>query len=322
MICDKFTSSYLDGRCFVAITYPFSKHDALLVEDLRLDELVKYIQDRSINKAYVQHFSEFSFLLQCQSLEHIAIELRMPFNDYSQLKRKTKIQYDLSPLEQLSGLLSLDLRENERCGSKAQAKIDICKLPLLQQYSGDFRFTNNLFQGINLRSLRLIHLDHTDFSELSHLINLDTLHLSFSKMESLKGCSSLSKLQCLYLHNNRSLTDISDLRYVSQSLKALRIENCSNIQDYSVLQRLNNLELLELSGKASIPDLSFIRNMPNLKTLLLSVNVLDGDLSLCDKLTWVYSEYNRKHYNRKDRELPKDIFYHGNENIDEWRRFE
>ena len=322
MIFDKFTSSYLDGKCFVAITYPYSKHDALLVEDLRLEELVQYIQDRRINKAYVQHFSEFSFLLQCQSLEHIAIELRMPFNDYSKLNRKTRIQYDLSPIEQISSLLSLDLRENERYGSRAQAKIDICRLPLLQQYSGDFGFTNNLFQGINLRSLRLVHLDHTDFSELSHLINLDTLHLSFSKIESLKGCNSLSKLQCLYLHNNRTLKDISDLQHVSQSLKALRIENCPNIHDYSVLQTLNNLELLELSGKGSIPDLSFIRNMPNLKTLLFSINVLDGDLSLCDKLSWVYSEQNRKHYNRKDRELPKDKFYHGNEDIDEWRRFE
>jgi len=52
------------------------------------------------------------------------------------------------------------------------------------------------------------------------------------------------------------------------------------------------------------------------------VNVLDGDLSLCNDLTYVYSEKNRKHYNIKDDDLPKGIYIRGNEDIEEWRRFE
>lgn len=322
MICDKYSSSYIDGKCFVAITYPFSCHDALLVENLRLDEITAYIRDKQINKAYVQNCSDFSFLTQCQSLEYIAIELRAPFDFYTQLKKKSRIPYDLSSLQNLSGLVSLDIRENEREGSKASVVIDISKLEMLQSYAGNYKFIKNLSNATQLRSLRLTHFDHADISELAGLSHLDTLHLSFSKIQSLDGCSSLPKLQCLYLHNNRSLEDISDLEYLSQTLTALRIENCSKIQDFSVLESLSQIELLELSGRGTIPSLSFIRNMPHLKTLIFSMDIIDGDLSFCDNLSWVYSEYNRRHFNRNNTDLPRVLFFHGNEGIDEWRRLE
>lgn len=322
MIWDQFSSSYVDGKCFVAVTYPFNYHDALLVEDLRVDELVSYIRNEKIAKAYVQHFSEFTFLQECPSLQHIAIELRIPFQDYSQLKTRSKILYDFSPVIGMSNLLSIDLRENERPGSRAVGCLDVSKLALLQQYSGDYKFTKNLPLGEQLRTLRLIRYDKTDLSEISNLKLIDTLHFSFSKLHTLNGCEKLQYLQCLYLHNNRYLTDISDLKYCAKSLRALRIENCSSIEDYSVLHSLHNLELLEISGKVSIPSLNFVDKMPHLKTLIFSANVEDGDLSPCDHLAWAYSENNRRHYNRKDADLPKIEYHHGNENIEEWRRLE
>lgn len=322
MILDQYTSSYIDGKCFVSITYPFNHHDALLVEGLKLDELVEYIERTQISKVFVQNLSSFSFLQQCPSVQHIAFELRIPFSEYSCLKTKSRIHYDLSALCTLPNLLSLDIRENEREGSKALTGIDLSKLSTLQQYSGSYKFLKNLNQAQNIRSMRLTHFDGDDFEVLAQLSNLDTLDLSFSKIQTLSGCAHLSKLQCLYLSRNRKLSDISDLKYLSHTLKALRIENCPNIDDFSVLESLPNLELLELSGNNTIPSLSFIRKIPQLKTLVFSVTVLDGDLSVCDDLSWVYSENNKRHYNRKDNELPKLCFYHGNENIDEWRRFE
>ncbi len=62
----------------------------------------------------------------------------------------------------------------------------------------------------------------------------------------------MKKLQCLYLYDNRSLSDISELEGVKNSLKALRIENCAKIKDFSVLEKLENLELLDLSGSNEI----------------------------------------------------------------------
>ncbi len=129
-------------------------------------------------------------------------------------------------------------------------------------------------------------------------------------------------MQCLYLHYNRSLKDISALSKVKKTLKALRIENCSKIEDFSVLAELENLELLELSGSNTLPSLSFIKSMKNLKTFVFNMNVEDGDLTPCLNLSYVYSEKNRKNYNLKDKDLPKNAYVRGNEDIEEWRRLE
>ncbi len=322
MYLDQFTSTYIDGKCFVSFMPPLSQHDALLVENLQLEELVSYINRKNIRKVYIQNISDFSFLRTCKGIEHVAIELQIPFSEYSKLSSKTRILYDFSPLEQLPGIISLDIRDNERSGSFAVGNVDFNHLSHIQHYAGDVRFAKNLFTNNNLKSLRLIHYESSNLYPMSQLTNLDTLHLSFSKIYSLDGCENLSKLQCLYLHNNRKLCDISALHNVSKSLKALRIENCSSILDYSVLYSLKNLELLELSCKGSIPNLEFIRTLPKLKTFIFSIEVRDGDLSVCDQLDWVYSAHNRKHYNRKDKDLPKNFFYRGNEGIEEWRQME
>lgn len=158
--------------------------------------------------------------------------------------------------------------------------------------------------------------------ELSSLEKLDMLDLTSSKIKSLDGCQQIKKLQCLYLYYNRSLSDISALEGVKDSLKALRIENCAKIKDFSVLEKLENLELLDLSGSNEIPNLSFIRKLKNLKVFVFSVNVLDGDITSCKDLSYAACVRGRKHYKMKDRDLPKGKVTRGNEDIELWRRFE
>ena len=138
----------------------------------------------------------------------------------------------------------------------------------------------------------------------------------------MEGIQKSKKIQCLYLHYNRSLNDISALKNVKKTLRALRIENCPKINDFSVLEELENLELLELSGNNELPSLSFLKTMKNLKTFIFSMNVKDGDLYPCLNLSYAYSEKNRKHYNLKDMDLPKGQYVRGNEAIEEWRRLE
>ena len=62
--------------------------------------------------------------------------------------------------------------------------------------------------------------------------------------------------------------------------------------------------------------------MKNLKTFIFDMNVLDGDLTPCLGLSYVYSEKNRKHYNVKDKDMPRGKYVRGNEDIELWRRFE
>lgn len=142
------------------------------------------------------------------------------------------------------------------------------------------------------------------------------------ELHSLDGIENSKKMQCLYLHYNRSLRDINALSKVKKTLRALRIENCPKIEDFSVLGELENLELLELTGKNSLPDLQFIKKMKNLKTFVFDMNVMDGDLSPCLDLSYVHSRKNRKHYNVKDKEMPRGKYVRGNESIELWRRME
>jgi len=112
------------------------------------------------------------------------------------------------------------------------------------------------------------------------------------------------------------------LKSTAKTLKALRIDGCSKIEDFSILEELENLELLDLTGSNDILSLSFLKGMKNLKTFVFNMNVLDGDLHLCKNLSYVYSEQDRKHYNIKEKDLPKNKYVRGNEDIEEWRRFE
>lgn len=52
------------------------------------------------------------------------------------------------------------------------------------------------------------------------------------------------------------------------------------------------------------------------------MNVIDGDLTPCLDLSYVYSEKDRRHFNLKDKDLPKMNYVRGNEDIEEWRRLE
>lgn len=322
MIFDRFSATYVGGRCFVSVTFPYNRHDALLVENLRVEENVEYIRANNIKKAFINFFPDFEFLRQCPSLKHIVIDLRLPFRNYSQLEKTSKIQYDFTPVSEMDGLLSVDIRDNERPESKAFGSIDISKMTSLQSYIGEHRFTKNLSSGVELRTLSLLRYKQKDLSEFSAMTKLDTLQLQFSRIETLQGCENLPRLQCLYLAYNRSLTDISALESCAQTLRALRLESCCRIQDFSVLASLKNLELLEITGSLRLPNLDFIRQMPSLKTFIFSATIEDGDLSPCDNLEYVHYENGHRYYNRRSAKLPKGEYYRGNDTIPEWRRME
>lgn len=321
MIFSADNSTYIDGKLFVPVTFPYNIPDALLIQNLQIQQLVEYCNRKHIQKAFIQGVQNFEFLKDCAGIEHIAIELRLPFDAYAALK-SVAISYDLSSLQSLPGLKSVDIREDERYGSRAKVLLDLGKIKRLEEFCGDYKFANGLNEATQLKTLQLSKFKKFDLLELKQLSLLDTVHLSFSNLESLDGVQNFPELQCLYLSYNRRLHDISDLCHVRKTLRALRIENCPRIQDFTVLYELENLELLELSGKNDLPNLDFINGMPNLKTLVFSMNVLNGNLSPCKNLLWAYSERNRKHYNIKDADLPKITYHHGNENIELWRRLE
>ncbi|MFQ6842399.1 MAG: leucine-rich repeat domain-containing protein [Lachnospiraceae bacterium] len=90
-------------------------------------------------------------------------------------------------------------------------KLDLSKLPTLEYICIDDCFIENLSEARELKSVQVNCYCKENLQELSSLKKLDTLDLTRSKIKSLDGCQQMKKLQCLYLYDNRSLSDISEL---------------------------------------------------------------------------------------------------------------
>ena len=315
-----------DGFVFTAVTPPGNVYDAIVIkypqntpcssQHIRsstrsLKEHIDFIQSNNIEKALIIA-ENIDFVTMCPSLQHLKIVPADSAGD----------KFDYSPLYKMPQIKSLSCSTVYGFKEEFSTCIDFAQINGLECVSASNGGQQNYNAVMTLKSLGLSDYKHQDLSDAFASSILDTLTVIQSKIKSLEGIQRSQKMQCLYLYYNRSLSDISPLQHVKQTLRALRIENCPKIEDFSVLGQLENLELLELSGSNELPDLSFLKTMKNLKTFIFSVNVKDGDLSPCVDLSYVFSEKNRKHYNLKNIDLPKGQYVRGNETIEVWRRFE
>ena len=301
---------------FGAIHYPFCKKNALNVVagNKSIEEYRDYINHHKIKEATII-MPDLELLNSCPSLKHLKIVPSFDATD----------GFDFSPLYGLPEVLSLNCENQYGSRNQYISTIDYSQIKGLQElFVGVNKATLNYNKIDSLKTLRVggFRGIHRDISDLFCSKELDTLELNGCLVESLNGIEKAPKMQCVYLYNNRNLKDISALNGIKDTLKALRIENCPKINDFSVLSDLDKLELLELSGSNTLSNLNFIDSMSELKTFVFNMNVLSGDLFPCLRLSYVFSEKNRKHYNYKNSDLPKGKYYRGNDTIEEWRRLE
>lgn len=268
-----------------------------------LDEHIAYIQEKCIKRAIVVG-NDIQFLKECPSLEYLKI---FPSIDAE--------GFDFSPLYELPKIKSLecatmyglramyDVEEPVRT-----SEIDYSRFPHLRQFiiSGAEGHLNT--QKAETVTNAFFEFGFPKAKSLSGTIPgnmLEVLSIQQAPIESLEGIEVSHKLRRLDLTYNRRLTDIASLRNLKDTLGYLEIDRCGKIKDFSVLSELRNLEFLILKGSNTLSDVSFLRNMPKLKYLQLDMNVLDGDLRLCEKIPYVRIK-NRKHYSHKDKDMPKD----------------
>ena len=77
---------YRAGMPFYPVTNPVKEADGLLIEDLRLQQLIDYLNEKDIRSAYVYGMENFDFLNESPRLEHLSIELRLPLREFLKLK--------------------------------------------------------------------------------------------------------------------------------------------------------------------------------------------------------------------------------------------
>ncbi|MBQ4102976.1 MAG: hypothetical protein IJC90_00790 [Clostridia bacterium] len=261
-----------------------------------LKEHIDYINENKIEKAFITA-DDLSFIELCPSLKYLWIvpsESAPSDFSYAPLYKMPEIRYLKceTTYQEFSGKLSTSIDYSQITGLK---KVDAVGV-------GHLNYEQN--EKLEILSIGY-EKTHEDFKWLSNCKNLKKVDFVKTKLKSLDGISSLNELQYLSLSYCHSLVDISELTKISNSLRALCIEVCPKITDFSCLGSLKNLEHLELSGCNSLPDLSFLSNMKNLKTFTFSMNVLNNDLTTCLNVPYVYLIKGKKTYNLKDKDLPK-----------------
>lgn len=302
MICDGFVFSKLEHApvfdCLV-IRYPADAIAASFrsaISARSLEEHIQLVEKYQLEKAIVV-CDDLSFITRCPSLKNVAV--------YPALTAKHV--FDFSPLYQMPNIRELICATSYGEKNHLHSCIDYSKLEGLHSVSA---------AGIghlgyeNIPHLKKLWLSdskrHFDFSNISCSDMLTDVTIMLCGIRSLSGMEQHPEIQHLALYHCRSLLDISAIKCLSKSLRTLTIECCSQITDFSALEELGELEHLHLYGSNSVPNLQFLRNLKKLKTFCFTINVLDGDLTLCTSIPYVSCK-NRRHYNYRDRDLPKKL---------------
>lgn len=260
-----------------------------------LEEHIALINAMKLEKATVIA-ENLSFLPRCPTLKC--------FHILHAAGQETPL--DFTPLYELPEVERLGIAApNMGLGKGPAIQIDFTKLRGLRHLSV---CTNDRFNYHLVPTLETLWLSndrqHTDMSSLSCSPDLKRVDLLSCGMKSLNGIETYP-LQWLSLSYLRSMTDISALADCSKTLRALSIDACGKIKDFSCLYDLVNLEHLNLMGSNTLPSLDFLRNMPKLKTFVFSMTVEDGDLTPCLDLPYASCSKMKRHYNLKEKDLPK-----------------
>lgn len=271
-------------------TPKFAKSSRTLEEHIQLINQYKLENARIICR-------DLSFITQCPSLTKVSIHPDDMGSD----------GFDYSPLYAMPNLKSVCCITKYGIRGQYKTNIDYTKLRNLKEVSIAGLGHKDYEKLSSLESLWISNCkNHRDFREISCSTQLQDITLMQCGLRSLDGIEKHSHLHSAALWHNRSLTDISALKKLGNTLRVLDIEGCPKISDFTFLAALVNLEHLRLYGSNSLPSMEFLKEMPKLKTFTFTMNIEDGDLTLCKGIPYVSCK-NRKHFNIKDAQLPKRI---------------
>lgn len=125
-----------------------------------------------------------------------------------------------------------------------------------------------------LRKLQIYHSDFSDLSLLSDMTELEELTLQTTASVNFLDLSDLINLNSLAIDvGNNDISDVSKLT----NLKKLDLYRCNNVNDFSFLKRMDEVEELRLD-RLCIYDYSFLFEMNSLKCLDLFEQELNDNM--------------------------------------------
>lgn len=261
-----------------------------------LEEHIELINMCGIEKAYII-CDDLEFILRCPTLNDIIVFPSLEANN----------KFDYSVLYRMPQIKKMYCKTNYGDVEHYKTSIDYSKIAGLEDVSMEKEGHVGYEYVQNLKTLWICNNKRIrNFSGLSCSSVLQEVTFLECGIKSLEGIGNHKMMKSLTLWHNYSLTDISALAEVSDTLTELVIDACSKVKDFTVLDKLENLEYLSLEGNNILPNLNFLEKMKKLKFFTFTMNVEDGNLNNCMKIPYVSCK-NRKHYNLKDKELPKNL---------------
>ena len=309
--CNFYHCIYREGFVFTSIDGPANIFDAIVIRNPEncdcwspkksfsehsLERHIAFINEHKIQKACIIA-ENIRFISKCPSLKYLEI---IPADTATS-------DFDYSPLYSMPEITFLSCRTNFGGISEPfNTSVDYSKITGLKKLdiTGSGHLNYSCLETLNSIDIGY-EKTNTNLKDIGSCSNLKELTFVKTALRNLSGIEKYEVLEKLSISYAHSLNDISELIYVSNNLRCLHIDTCPKITDFSCLQQMKQLEHLSLCGNNTLNDLSFLNEMKKLKTFSFSMNVLDGDLSPCLKIPYVNSYKNRKHYNFKDKELPK-----------------
>jgi len=183
---------------------------------------------------------------------------------------------DITPVNYLKNLKYFGSSKKEIMGN-----MDFRNFPKLEFLV--LNWNEKLFRNFDdCTCIKTLHLYDYPYINLSRLIRASKLlYLEIyyaKKLVNLDGLENLKELTRLKINYAGKLNDISRLASISSSLKALSLEFTKSIRDYSVLEKLDNLEAFYISNNSPLHSIQWMRKLKNIKHAYVGVEVLDGDV--------------------------------------------
>lgn len=261
-----------------------------------LNEHIQLINQYKLKSAYLIA-EDIKFIKQCPSLSEISVT---PSDTSGN-------QFDFSPLYSLPKITHLYCATEYGNRFQFKSSIDYSQINGLLDLniSGQGHFNSHTIPTLQRLAISKAIVKSRDLNDIFTSSYLQNLTVIQSNIQTLNGIEKSNCLSSLSLWHNRSLCDISPIISNSKTLKTLSIEACPKISDFSFLEELESLEELELFGSNALPDLNFVNKLTKLKKFCFSMKVSNGDLTPCLKIPYAYCQKAYKHYNLKDKDLPK-----------------
>ena len=221
-----------------------------------------------------------------------------------QLRSLVIIDFKISSVEPIHFLHELRVLD---VMTYCKTELRFSSFPRLEDCGLEWRpRATSLFDCTTLKKLFVNRYKGKNTEPFAKLSKLESLEILNAPIDDLRGLSALAKLRSLRLAGLRCLASLAGVERLT-NLEELEIDTCRRIPSIDEIGCLHRLRVLHLSNDGDIESLKPLSKLRRLTsvTFVESTNILDGDLSpLLEQTNLTRVAFrNRRHYSHRSDEF-------------------